>query len=121
MRQPELLRPDEHQLTRLDGDQGMDPPAWRSLPRSSAVQHCTVLPGSTPQQTGNRMRSDIDIKRDVEAELHSNPDIDATDIVVSVKNRVVELTGYVHRYMQKLEAEKTTKRVSGVVAVAIVI
>ena len=39
------------------------------------------------------MRSDIDIKRDVEAELHSNPDIDATDIAVAVKNGVVALTG----------------------------
>lgn len=64
------------------------------------------------------MRSDIDIKRDVEAELHSNPDIDATDIAVAVKNGAVALTGYVRSYMQKLEAEKTAKRVSGVVAVA---
>ena len=64
------------------------------------------------------MRSDIDIKRDVEAELHSNPDIDATDIAVAVKNGVVALTGYVRSYMQKLEAERTAKRVSGVVAVA---
>ena len=64
------------------------------------------------------MRSDIDIKRDVEAELHSNPDIDATDIAVAVKNGVVALTGYVRSYMQKWEAEQTAKRVSGVVAVA---
>ena len=28
------------------------------------------------------MRSDIDIKRDFEAELRWNPDIDATDIAV---------------------------------------
>ena len=64
------------------------------------------------------MRSDIDIKRDVEAELHSNPDIDATDIAVAVKNGVVALTGYVRSYMQKREAERAAKRVSGVVAVA---
>lgn len=64
------------------------------------------------------MRSDIDIKRDVEAELHTNPDIDATDIAVAVKSGVVTLSGYVRSYMQKWEAEKTAKRVTGVVAVA---
>jgi osmotically-inducible protein OsmY len=64
------------------------------------------------------MRSDIDIKRDVEAELRSNPDIDATDIAVAVKNGVVTLTGYVRSYLQKWEAERTAKRVAGVVAVA---
>ena len=56
------------------------------------------------------MRSDIATKQDVEAELHSNPDIDATDIAVAVKDGVVALTGYARSYMQKLEAERTTKR-----------
>src|SRR5258707_10722608 len=64
------------------------------------------------------MRSDIDIKRDVEAELQWNPDIDATDIAVAVKNAVVTLTGFVRSYGQKTEAEQTAKRVAGVVAVA---
>jgi osmotically-inducible protein OsmY len=44
------------------------------------------------------MRSDIDIKRDVEAELRWNPDIDATDIAVAVKDSVVTLTGFVRSY-----------------------
>jgi osmotically-inducible protein OsmY len=64
------------------------------------------------------MRSDIDIKRDVEAELRWNPDIDATDIAVSVKDGVVTLSGFVRSYAQKFEAEQTAKRVSGVRAVA---
>src|SRR6266404_2093475 len=64
------------------------------------------------------MRSDIDIKRDVEAELQWNPDIDPTDIAVAVKNGVVTLTGFVRSYGQKTEAEQTAKRVAGVVAVA---
>jgi osmotically-inducible protein OsmY len=64
------------------------------------------------------MRSDIDIKRDVEAELRWNPDIDATDIAVSVKNGVVTLSGFVRSYGQKYEAEQTAKRVNGVTAVA---
>ena len=64
------------------------------------------------------MRSDIDIKRDVEAELRWNPDIDATDIAVAVKNGVVNLSGFVRSYAQKFEAEQTAKRVNGVAAVA---
>ena len=64
------------------------------------------------------MRSDIDIKRDVEAELRWNPDIDATDIAVSVKDGVVTLSGFVRSYAQKFEAEQTAKRVSGFRAVA---
>ena len=64
------------------------------------------------------MRADIDIKRDVEAELRWNPDIDATDIAVAVKNGVVTLSGFVRSYGQKYEAEQTAKRVNGVAAVA---
>ncbi|HZZ62452.1 MAG TPA: BON domain-containing protein, partial [Roseiarcus sp.] len=41
------------------------------------------------------MKSDTDIKRDVEAELRWDPDIDATDIAVAVKGGVVALTGFV--------------------------
>jgi osmotically-inducible protein OsmY len=64
------------------------------------------------------MKSDMDIKKDVEAELRWDPDIDPTDIAVSVKDGVVALTGFVHSYLQKFEAEKDAKRVAGVVGVA---
>ncbi len=64
------------------------------------------------------MRSDEEIKRDVEAELKWDPDIDATDIAVSTKNGVVTLVGYVPSYLMKYEAEKAAKRVAGVVGVA---
>ena len=64
------------------------------------------------------MRSDLDIKRDVESELRFDPDIDATDIAVAVKNGVVELAGYVRSFSQKWDAERAAKRVAGVVAVA---
>jgi osmotically-inducible protein OsmY len=64
------------------------------------------------------MRSDSDIKRDVEDELQWDPDIDPTDIAVAVKNGVVSLAGYVKSYMQKFEAEDAAKRVAGVVGVA---
>jgi len=64
------------------------------------------------------MRSDSDIKRDVEDELRWTPDIDPTDIAVAVKNGVVTLTGFVRSYGQKYEAEKAVKRVAGVLGVA---
>ena len=64
------------------------------------------------------MRSDSDIRRDVEDELRWDPEIDATDIAVSVKNGVVTLAGFVRSYMQKYHAEADAKRVAGVVAVA---
>jgi osmotically-inducible protein OsmY len=64
------------------------------------------------------MRSDSDIKRDVEQELRWDPDIDPTDIAVAVKDGVVTLTGFVKSYIEKYEAENAAKRVAGVVAVA---
>jgi len=64
------------------------------------------------------MRADDDIKRDVEAELRWDHDIDAADIGVAVKNGVVTLTGFVRSYTQKYDAERDAKRVSGVLAVA---
>jgi osmotically-inducible protein OsmY len=64
------------------------------------------------------MKSDNDIKRDVEAELQWDPDIDATDIAVAVKGGVATLTGFVRSYMHKWQAESDAKRVAGVTAVA---
>ena len=64
------------------------------------------------------MRSDSDIKRDVEDELRWDPDIGSDDIAVAVKNGVVTLTGFVRSYGQKLQAEADAKRISGVVGLA---
>ncbi|HYX63763.1 MAG TPA: BON domain-containing protein, partial [Burkholderiales bacterium] len=63
------------------------------------------------------MRSDEDIKRDVEAELRWDHNIDATDIGVVVKDGVVTLTGFVRSYLHKYDAERDAKRVGGVRAV----
>jgi osmotically-inducible protein OsmY len=64
------------------------------------------------------MKSDSDIKRDVEEELRFDPDIDATDIGVAVKDGVVTLVGFVKSYTEKFEAEAAAKRVAGVVGLA---
>jgi osmotically-inducible protein OsmY len=64
------------------------------------------------------MKSDSDLTRDVEQELKWDPDIDATDIAVNVKNGAVTLTGFVRSYSQRYAAENDAKRVAGVAAVA---
>ena len=64
------------------------------------------------------MRADSDIQRDVELEIRYDPAIDSHDIGVSVRNRIVTLTGFVRSYSQKWQAERDAKRVSGVRGVA---
>jgi osmotically-inducible protein OsmY len=63
------------------------------------------------------MRSDSDIKRDVEQELRWDADLDSTDIAVAVKDSVVTLTGFVRSYAQKWQAARDAKRVAGVAGV----
>ena len=64
------------------------------------------------------MRTDEQIKRDVELELKWDAEIDPTDVAVAVKNGVVTLTGFVRSYAHKYQAERDAKRIQGVVAVA---
>ncbi|WFU34329.1 BON domain-containing protein [Bradyrhizobium brasilense] len=64
------------------------------------------------------MKSDSEIERDVREELKWDPDLNADDIAVSVKNGVVTLAGFTHSYTDRLEAEIAAKRVAGVLAVA---
>jgi osmotically-inducible protein OsmY len=63
------------------------------------------------------MRSDDEIKRDVEEELRFDPDIDETDIGVAVKDGVVTLSGFARSYGQRQAAEAAAKRISGVLGV----
>lgn len=64
------------------------------------------------------MKSDTEIKRNVEAELRWDPEIDDTDIAVKITNAVVTLTGFVSSYAAKYHAGHTAKRVAGVTALA---
>jgi osmotically-inducible protein OsmY len=64
------------------------------------------------------MKSDSEIERDVRDELKWDPDLDADDIAVSVKNGVVTLAGFTKSYTDSWEAEAAAKRVAGVLAVA---
>jgi osmotically-inducible protein OsmY len=64
------------------------------------------------------MKSDKELKSDVEQELRWEPSVHAEQIGVSVKNGVVELDGQVDAYYQKWAAERAAMRVSNVKAVA---
>lgn len=64
------------------------------------------------------MRSDSEMERDVREELKWDPDLDAEDIAISVKDGVVTLAGFTRSYSDRLEAEQAAKRVAGVHAVA---
>ncbi len=64
------------------------------------------------------MKTDNEVKFDVEAELRWDPRIDTTDIAVKVNGGVVTLSGYAHRYLEKWQAEQAAKRVAGVLALA---
>ncbi len=64
------------------------------------------------------MKTDAEIRRDVESELQWDPSIDDKMIGVIVNAGVVTLTGEVAHYEGKCAAEDITKRVSGVRAIA---
>ena len=64
------------------------------------------------------MKSDTQIKKDIEEELLWTPDVDETDIAVKVIDGVAALSGYVRSYAEKYQAEATVKRVLGVAGVA---
>jgi osmotically-inducible protein OsmY len=89
-------------------------PGKRALP-STAL---TAGPAICSDEGDKAMHSDQEIERDVKDELLWNPDLDASDIAVSVKKGVVTLAGFVKSYSDKYEAEAAAKRVAGVSAVA---
>ena len=64
------------------------------------------------------MKTDKELKRDVEEELGWEPRVDAARIGVAVVDGVVTLTGHVDSWAEKNAAECAVKRVDGVVAVA---
>jgi osmotically-inducible protein OsmY len=64
------------------------------------------------------MKTDDELKRDVERELEWEPSIDASAIGVATKGGAVTLTGEVSSYMEKWRAVRAAERVHGVRAVA---
>jgi len=65
------------------------------------------------------MKTDADLKRDIEAELAWDPAVRSTQIGVAVKDGVVSLTGHLETYAEKHAAERALRRVAGVKAIAL--
>lgn len=65
------------------------------------------------------MKTDLQIKKDIQDELVWDPAVSSTDIGVIVKDGVVTLTGHLSSLAEKLAAERAAQRVGGVKAVAV--
>lgn len=61
---------------------------------------------------------DLDLRKNVIAELDFDPSLDARSIGVAVENGIIALSGHVATYADKINAEHIAKRVHGVAGVA---
>lgn len=64
------------------------------------------------------MKTDAQLKKDVEAELEWEPAVNAAHIGVAVKDGVVTLSGHLDTFAEKHVAERAVQRVAGVRAIA---
>jgi osmotically-inducible protein OsmY len=64
------------------------------------------------------MKSDIELREDVEEELEWEPSVDERRIGVAVTDGIVTLTGHVSSYAEKWNAERAVERVEGVKGIA---
>jgi osmotically-inducible protein OsmY len=64
------------------------------------------------------MRSDQQIREEVQETLDQDPKISARDIAVAVRNGVVTLAGFVRAFGEKSRAEADARRVAGVLGIA---
>ncbi|HWW73577.1 MAG TPA: BON domain-containing protein, partial [Duganella sp.] len=93
-------------LARADGEpaggfrEGAGGTSWNAIDREEA------------------MLTDSEIKKNVENELAWDADIAANDLGVSVREKIVTLSGFVRSYAQKVAAERAARRVTGVAGVA---
>ena len=85
---------------------------------SSSRRHLVALDKSAELHKRTVMRTDEELRKNVEDELRWAPDLDADNIAVNVKDGIVTLAGFVHSYVDKFIAEKVVKRVAGVAAIA---
>ena len=65
------------------------------------------------------MKTDAQLKKDVQAELEWDPCIDAAHVGVAVQDGVVTLTGHLRTFAEKSAVERAVKRVAGVRGVAV--
>lgn len=65
------------------------------------------------------MKTDLQIKQDVNDELAWDPAVDGASVGVEVSHGVVTLSGHLNTYIEKLAAERAAERVEGVKAVVV--
>lgn len=65
------------------------------------------------------MSDDLRLQQRVIDELEFTPDVDAAHIGVAVRSGVVTLSGHVSSLLEKVRAEAATRRVKGVLAIAL--
>jgi len=65
------------------------------------------------------MKSDMQLKRDIEEELAWDPAVNEVEIGVEVTDGVVTLSGHLRNYGQKYAAGRAAQRVSGVKGLAV--
>jgi len=65
------------------------------------------------------VRSDAQLKRDVEDELEWDPAVDAAHVGVTVEDGVVTLSGHLKTHAEKHAAQQAARRVQGVRALAV--
>ncbi|HJV63222.1 MAG TPA: BON domain-containing protein [Albitalea sp.] len=65
------------------------------------------------------MKTDADLKRDVEAELAWDPAVTSSAVGVVVKDGIVTLTGHLNTFAEKYAIERALRRVAGVKAIAL--
>ncbi len=65
------------------------------------------------------MKSDMQIKSDVSAELMWDPAVNSANVGIAVKDGVVTLAGTVDTYVQKHAVERAVRRVGGVRGIAV--
>jgi osmotically-inducible protein OsmY len=82
-----------------------------------SMEYPDVWCASEPE--GTAMKTDLQLKKDVEQELEWDPAISAAGIGVEVRNRIVTLAGHLGSYAEKLAARKAAQKVAGVKGVVI--
>ena len=65
------------------------------------------------------MKTDTQLKKDVNDELEWEPSINATNIGVAVHNGVVTLSGHIQTFAEKAAIERVVQRIDGVKAMAL--
>jgi osmotically-inducible protein OsmY len=89
---------------------------WNSLGQGADGRTRAASDRSTKE--GSAVKSDSELRQDVQAELGWEPSFDERRIGVAVKDAVVTLTGEVGSFAQKWNAERAVERVNGVRGVA---